>query len=105
MRLAGSILLALLLTLAGCSGSEEPVLVPDREVFDKAVARYLRIKSMDLAVGDYESFELTDGGESATAVVALTHADEVYGNVRVRYRFDFEKAGDRWEVVSARKGS
>jgi hypothetical protein len=33
----------------------------------------------------------------------MGHADEAYGSVQVRFRFNFEKAGDRWQVVSHQK--
>ena len=96
--------LVMMITIGGCAG-DEPVVVPNREAFDKAVESYLRIKSMDLAVDEYQSFELAEDGDSATAVISLEHGGEAYSNVRVRYRFDFQKTNDRWQVVSHHKAN
>ena len=90
------------LLFAGCGGGEA-VVVEDREAFDAAVEQYLRGKSMDLAISEYQSFELAEAGNAATAVIALKYAGEGVAPVQTRYEFSFEKTNDRWQVASARK--
>ena len=100
LRNAVCLLLTVVL-LTGCG--DPPPEVPNREAFDKAVESYLDRQSMDLAIREYRQFELAEDGTTATAVISMGHADEAYGNVQVRFRFNFEKTGDRWQVVSHQK--
>jgi len=102
-RSIGFVLMMLLMvTLTGCGGGE-PVVIEDREAFDAAVEQYLQRKSMDLAISEYQSFELAEDGNAATAVIALKYAGEGVAPVQTRYEFTFEKTNDRWQVASARK--
>ncbi len=95
-------LLLIAFALAGC-GKEEVVTVPNRPVFDTAVEKYLSRNSMDLAIVEYRGFELAASGVEASAVISLRHADESYGNLQVRFAFEFEKTDDRWRVTAHRK--
>jgi hypothetical protein len=94
------VLLALALT--SCGG-EEPVVVPDREAFDSAVQEYLRLKSMDLAIRDYDQFEMSEDGTTATAVIAMVYAGEGVASVQQKFRFSFQKTAGRWQVIAHAK--
>jgi hypothetical protein len=100
------LLLMLLITVAvvfGCGSDDVPVAIENREAFDAAVARHLRGNSMDMKIAEYRSFELAEDGASATAEIALEHADDLYG-LKVTYRFVFARgANDRWRVESSVK--
>jgi len=98
-QLLGAILTAAV--LHGC-GRTEPV-VEERAALDEAVEQYLRRNSMDLAIVAYREFELDESGDEATAVIALKHADETYGNLQVRFQFEFAKQDERWEVTGHHK--
>jgi hypothetical protein len=88
--------------LTSCGGNE-PVVVPDREAFDAAVEEYLRLKSMDLAIREYEQFELGEEGATATAVIAMVYAGEGVASVQQKFRFSFQKTADRWQVTGHAK--
>ncbi|UCD75385.1 MAG: nuclear transport factor 2 family protein [Phycisphaerales bacterium] len=104
MRLTPQLLHLILIIclLTGCGGKEPPT-VPNREAFDAAVESYLDRQAMELAIRQYREFEMAEDGATATAVISMGHADEAYGNVQVHFRFNFEKTGDRWRVVSHQK--
>ena len=103
MKTTGQIILLLAILFLQACGGEAPPVIPDREAFDKAVESYLDRQSMQLAIRKYREFEMAEDGATATAVIWMGHADEAYGNVQVQFRFNFEKTGDRWQVVSHQK--
>ena len=96
------LLLAMTALLAGC-GKDEPVIVPNRDQFDTAVERYLRAKSMDLAIDEYIEFTMDKSNTGAVAEISLGYKGEEYGNVRTRFRFTFTQENGAWRVVSHAK--
>lgn len=102
-QVACLLLTVFLATACGSGGGSDAPEIPDRQAFDKAVASYLDRQSMDLAIREYRSFEMADDESTATAVISMGHADEAYGSVAVRFQFNFQKTGDRWQVVSHQK--
>ena len=61
------------------------VSVPDQKEFDQAISRYLKMKHMGLKIVEYRQFE--NNKTKATAVVALSAADEGTSQAKVRFRF------------------
>ena len=86
--------------MAGC-GAEKPV-IADQPAFDQAVEAYLHAKSMDLAIAEYDEFELSDDGRGATAIISLVYSGEGWTKARTRFEFEFRKTDDKWEVVDHR---
>ena len=90
------LLTAALALLTACG--QKTKIEGDPAPFQAAIADYLKAKSMDLAVRQLTLLKVT--GEKAVAEADLTAADEGIAQVKVHWRFDFEKQPDgAWKAT------
>ena len=89
-----------LLFLSACS-SPDPIMVDSKE-FKTAVTEYLAAKSMGMKVNKFK--ELSVDGDTASAVVSLELAEDMGANIRVSWRFNFERTDDTWAVTTHKEG-
>ena len=82
---------SVLLLAYGCGG--DAGVSGDTTPFAAAISSYLNDHSMDLKVVEFK--ELRTEGDTAQAVVSLTHAEGMVG-VKVRWTFSFARRGGQW---------
>ena len=92
-RFVGALVLIATLALVGCGEKKAEI---DPEPFRGAIVDYLKAGNMGMAVHEFK--EIVADGDRATAKVSLNAAD--VPQVKVRWVFVFERAGDSWRVVS-----
>ena len=81
---------------AGCG--KKPPSAAEVAPFQAAIVEYLAAKSMDMAAKEFVSLEVK--GDAATAVCKMAVAGELYGGVRVQWRFTFARGADgAWHVT------
>lgn len=98
MKQINAIACTVAIVLGGACDRGQTPAIENRQPFSQAVETYLRKKYMDLAIGEYKQLRLTESGTKAEAIIGMTHAAEG-ARVQARFRFFFEKTGNRWQVV------
>lgn len=99
--MAVALVLAAALALAACEAGceKKPPSAAEVAPFKTAIGEYLKAKSMDMVAEEFVSLQVN--GDAATAVCKMAVAGELYGGVRVHWRFTFARGADgAWRVTA-----